>query len=118
YRTNLEAAAEVARQLRLRDIGGLIVVDFIDMEQPKHLRAVEKTLADGMRRDKAKFDITEISKLGMLEISRQRLKAAKATATYEACRACDGSGSVRTTEAAAIAALRRIQTRVVRGDIQ
>ncbi len=116
HRTNLEAAAEVARQLRLRDIGGLIVVDFIDMEQPKHLRAVEKVLLDAMRRDKAKFDVTRISKLGMLEISRQRIKAAKAAATYETCKACDGAGVVKTTEAAAISALRRIQTRVVRGD--
>ena len=104
-------------ELRLRDIGGLIVVDFIDMDQAKHLRAVEKTLLEAMQRDKAKFDVTRISKLGMLEISRQRLKAAKAAATYETCKACDGAGVVKTTEAAAISALRRIQTRVVRGDV-
>jgi ribonuclease E len=116
-RTNLEAAAEVARQLRLRDIGGLIVIDFIDMEKPKHLRAVEKALTDAMRPDKAKYDATKISKLGMMEISRQRLKAAKSTATYVTCVGCDGAGSVKTTEAAALSALRKIQTRVVRGDI-
>jgi ribonuclease E len=116
-KTNLEAAAEVARQLRLRDIGGLIVIDFIDMEKPKHLRAVEKALADAMRPDKAKYDATKISKLGMMEISRQRLKAAKSTATYVTCAGCDGAGSVKTVEAAALSALRKIQTRVVRGDI-
>src|SRR5437867_3732957 len=116
-RTNLEPAAEIARQLRLRDIGGLIVVDFIDMEAPKHARAVEKALFEGMRRDKAKYDATKISKLGILEISRQRLKAAKATATYVTCATCDGAGTVRTGEASAFAALRRIQTRIARGDV-
>lgn len=116
-RTNTEAAAEIARQLRLRDIGGLIVIDFIDMTSTKHTRSVEKVLLDGMRRDKAKYDATRISKLGILEISRQRLKAAKSTATYVSCPTCDGAGSVRTTEAAAFSALRRIQTRVVRGDV-
>src|SRR5206468_8552686 len=116
-RTNIEAATEVARQIRLRDLGGLIVIDFIDMEAPKHARQVEKVLRDAMKPDKAKYDATKISKLGILEISRQRLKAAKAQATYVTCPACDGAGTVRTTEAAALAALRRVQTRVVRGDI-
>ena len=116
-RTNLEAATEITRQLRLRDLGGLIVIDFIDMEAPKHARAVEKAVREGMRPDKAKYDATKISKLGIMEISRQRLKAAKAQATYITCPVCDGAGTVRTTEAAALAALRRIQTRVVRGDI-
>jgi ribonuclease E len=116
-KTNVEAAIEIARQLRLRDLGGLIVIDFIDMEQPKHARAVEKALRDAMRPDKAKWDATKISKLGILEISRQRIKPTKAQATYVTCPECDGSGTVRTTEAAALAALRKIQMRVVRGDI-
>ena len=116
-KTNLEAAEEAARQLRLRDLGGLIVVDFIDMYQSKNVRAVEKTMREALRKDKAKYDAGRISKFGLMEISRQRLKVAKASAAYVACARCEGTGVVKTTEAAALSILRRIQARVVKGDL-
>ena len=115
--TNIEAAEEIARQLRIRDIGGLIVIDFIDMRSQKNVREVERSLKDAMKRDKAKYDITRISKLGLLEISRQRLKAEKAAGSYVACPTCGGHGLVRTTESAALAVLRKIHARVPRGDL-
>ena len=115
--TNLEAAEEIARQLRIRDIGGLIVIDFIDMRSQKNIREVERALKDAMKRDKAKYDITRISKLGLLEISRQRLKSEKAAGSYVACPTCGGHGLVRTTESAALAVLRKIHARVPRGDL-
>ncbi len=116
-RTNLEAAEEIARQLRLRDIGGLIVIDFIDMETSKHIRQVERAFSEAMSRDKARYDVTRISKLGLLEVSRQRLKSAKATSSFMECPGCSGDGVVRTPEAAARSAFRKIHSRVVRGDL-
>ncbi len=115
-RTNMEAAEEIARQLRLRDIGGLIVVDFIDMDSPKHRRQVERAFGQAMERDKARYDITRISKLGLMEVSRQRIKATKASSSFMNCPTCAGDGSIRTPEAAARAAYRKIQARVIRGD--
>ena len=115
--TNMEAAEEIARQLRIRDIGGLIVIDFIDMRSSKNIREVERALKEAMKRDKAKYDITRISKLGLLEISRQRLKSEKASGSYVACPTCGGHGLVRTTESAALAVLRKIHARVPRGDL-
>jgi ribonuclease E len=115
-RTNLEAAEEIARQLRLRDIGGLIVIDFIDMQASKHVRQVERAFTEAMSRDKARYDITRISKLGLMEVSRQRIKATKASSSFMPCPMCSGDGTVRTPEAAARMAYRKIQARVVRGD--
>ena len=115
--TNLEAADEIARQLRIRDIGGLIVIDFIDMRAQKNIREVERSLKEAMKRDKAKYDVTRISKLGLMEISRQRLKAQKAAGSYVSCPVCGGHGLVRTTESAALAVLRKIHARVPRGDL-
>ena len=115
--TNLEAAEEIARQLRIRDIGGLIVVDFIDMRAQKNIREVERALKEAMKRDKAKYDVTRISKLGLMEISRQRLKAQKAAGSYVSCPVCGGHGLVRTTESAALAVLRKNNARVPRGDL-
>jgi ribonuclease E len=115
--TNLEAADEIARQLRIRDIGGLIVVDFIDMRSQKNVREVERALKEAMKRDKAKYDVTRISKLGLMEISRQRLKAQKAAGSYVSCPVCGGHGLVRTTESAALAVLRKVHARVPRGDL-
>ncbi|GIW41588.1 MAG: hypothetical protein KatS3mg076_2165 [Candidatus Binatia bacterium] len=117
FRTNLEAAAEIARQLRLRDIGGLIVIDFIDMRQPSHIHAVERALAEAMKPDKARYDIGKISRFGLLEISRQRLRPAAAATTYRTCPMCEGHGHVRTTESAALVAFRKIQNRVAQGDV-
>jgi ribonuclease E len=116
-RTNLEAAEEIARQLRLRDIGGLIVIDFIDMESSRHVRQVERAFSQAMTRDKARYDLTRISKLGLMEVSRQRLKAAKSASSFKKCPACAGDGMVRTPEAAARSAYRKIQARVARGGL-
>ncbi|HEU4402781.1 MAG TPA: Rne/Rng family ribonuclease [Candidatus Polarisedimenticolia bacterium] len=116
-RTNLEAADEIARQLRLRDIGGLIVIDFIDMETSKHVRQVERAFSEAMSRDKARYDLTRISKLGLMEVSRQRIKATKASSSFMECPVCAGDGTIKTPESAARAAFRKIQARVARGDI-
>ena len=115
-RTNLEAAAEIARQLRLRDLGGLIVIDFIDMRSPQHIAEVERALRAAMHEDKARHEIGRISQFGLLEISRQRLRPAAAATSYVACPMCDGHGLVRTTESAALVALRKIHHRVSQGD--
>jgi len=115
--TNLEAAAEIIRQLRLRDVGGLIVIDFIDMALPRNKMLVEKAIRDALRTDKARYDMTRISKLGLMEIARQRLKGEKMGASYLTCPMCDGHGLVRTIESAALAALRKLQTRSLRPDV-
>ena len=115
--TNLEAAEEIARQLRLRDIGGLIVIDFIDMDPPRHRREVEKRLADALAGDRAQFDISRISKFGMLEMTRERLRAGYLESTYVKCSACEGAGVVKTMEMAAIAAFREIHTLASRGGL-
>ena len=117
FRTNLEAAAEIARQLRLRDIGGLIVVDFIDMRDVRHVQEVERVLRDALKPDKARHEVGRISRLGLLEISRQRLRPAAMATTYTACPMCEGHGAVRTTESAALVALRKIHNRIALGDV-
>ena len=114
--TNLEAATEIARQFQLRDLGGLIVIDFIDMASTKNKKKVEDTMRAAMRTDRAKHDMTRLSKMGLMEIARQRLKAAKMSAMYTACPTCEGYGLIKNLEAAAIAALRKLQTRSTRGD--
>ena len=116
FRTNLEAAAEIGRQLRLRDVGGLVVIDFIDMRGPQHISEVEKTLREAMREEKARHEIGHISHFGLMEISRQRLRPAAAATSYTACPMCEGHGLVRTTESAALVALRKIHNRVAQGD--
>jgi ribonuclease E len=116
FRTNLEAAAEIARQLRLRDLGGLIVIDFIDMRDPQHVGEVEKVLRAAMHEDKARHEAGRISHFGLLEVSRQRLRPAAAATSYNACPMCEGHGLVRTTESAALVALRKIHNRVAQGD--
>jgi ribonuclease E len=116
-RTNVEAATEIARQLRLRDLGGLIVIDFIDMRNAQHVAEVEKTLRDAMRQDKARHDIGRISHFGLLEVSRQRLRPAAAATSYTACPMCEGHGLVRTTESAALVALRKVHNRIAQGDV-
>lgn len=117
-KTNVEAAQEISRQMRLRDLGGLVVIDFIDMRAQKNIRTVEKSMKDGLKKDKAKWDMTRISSLGLLEISRERLTAGKTSLRYVDCPYCEGSGSFKTVEAAAVQALRRLQTSVVRGNLE
>lgn len=116
FRTNVEAATEIARQLRLRDLGGLVVIDFIDMRIAQHIAEVEKVFRDAMREDKARHESGRISHFGLLEISRQRLRPAAAASSYTACPMCEGHGLVRTTESAALVALRKIHNRVAQGD--
>lgn len=117
FATNKEAAQEIARQLRLRDLGGLVVIDFIDMWDKRHKQQVERTLKDAVRRDKAKIEMGRISKFGLLEMSRQRLKASLVSQNYTSCPACNGSGRVKTPEAAALEALRKLQSAVAAGGV-
>ncbi len=118
FKTNCEAAQEVARQLRLRDLGGLIVVDFIDMRDGKHVREVERIMRAELRSDKARIETTRISKLGLMEISRQRLKKSLYTTSFSPCASCNGTGVVRSIETLALSVLRSIQARVALGDIE
>ncbi|MBS0465754.1 MAG: Rne/Rng family ribonuclease [Proteobacteria bacterium] len=108
-RTNLEAADEVARQMRLRDLGGLIVIDFIDMEESKNRREVENRLRDALRQDRARVQFGTISKFGLMEMSRQRLKPSLSEGAHIRCPLCDGTGHVRDTEGFSLQMLRLIQ---------
>ena len=109
FRTNMEAAEEVARQMRLRDLGGLVVIDFIDMEDAKHQREVENTLKDALKRDRARVQMGKLSKFGLLELSRQRLQPALAESSHIACPRCAGTGVIRSIESTALHVLRLIQ---------
>lgn len=117
FATNKEAATCIAKQLRLRDLGGLIVIDFIDMSDKRHKQTVEKVLKDAVSGDKAKVELARISKFGLLEMSRQRLKTSLASKSYQICQHCDGRGRVKTTETAALEALRKIESVVHAGGI-
>ena len=109
FNTNMEAADEVARQLRLRDLGGLIVVDFIDMESQKHQREVEDKLRDSMKLDRARVQLGKISRFGLMELSRQRLKPSLGESAHLPCPRCHGTGHIRSTESTALHILRIIQ---------
>jgi ribonuclease E len=117
FLANMEAAAELARQLRLRDLGGLIVVDFIDMRNKKHIREVERQVKTSMKRDKAKVDISKISRFGLMQISRQKMGAPIERGSYRTCEYCQGRGVVRSVETLALYYLRRIQTGISRKNI-
>jgi len=108
-RTNLEAADEVARQLRLRDLGGLIVIDFIDMEDARNQRAVEQRLKEALHHDRARVQMGKISRFGMMELSRQRLRPALSEGSHITCPRCNGVGQVRDTESSALHILRILQ---------
>ncbi|WP_374261795.1 Rne/Rng family ribonuclease [Zoogloea sp.] len=109
FKTNCEAADEVARQLRLRDLGGLIVIDFIDMESQKNQREVENRLRDALRYDRARVQTGKISRFGLLELSRQRLRPALAETSYIPCPRCNGTGHIRSTESSALHILRILE---------
>lgn len=109
FRTNLEAAEEIARQLRLRDLGGLIVIDFIDMENPKNQRDVENRLRDVLRHDRARVQMGKLSRFGLLELSRQRLQPSLGETSHEPCPRCHGIGFIRGIESSALHILRIIQ---------
>jgi ribonuclease E len=110
FLANMEAATELARQLRLRDLGGLIVVDFIDMRNARHIREVEKEVKASMKRDRAKVDISRISKFGLMQISRQKLGRPIQMGSYHVCEYCQGRGVTRSVETQSLSYLRRIQT--------
>src|SRR5689334_13950733 len=109
FNTNVEAADEIARQLRLRDLGGLIVIDFIDMESAKNQREVENRLRDALKYDRARVQLGKISRFGLMELSRQRLRPALAESAYLPCPRCHGIGHIRGTESTALHILRIIQ---------
>ena len=109
FNTNLEAATEIARQLRIRDAGGLIVIDFIDMDSPKHQREVEERLKDALKLDRARVQIGRISRFGLMEMSRQRLRPSLGEATQIVCPRCEGHGHIRGVESLALSTLRLIE---------
>jgi len=113
--TNLEAAKEIARQLRLRDMAGLVVIDFIDMEYNSNTRKVEKAMKEALKSDRARIQVGRISSFGLMEMSRQRLRTGVLEATTRACPHCDGTGLVRTASSAGLSALRLIEDEAAKG---
>ncbi len=114
-KTNLEAADEVARQLRLRDLGGLVVIDFIDMEDRRNNAKVERRLKEALSNDRARIQVGRISMFGLMELSRQRLNPSLTEAQFQKCAHCEGIGYVRTVDSAAITALRALEEEGIRG---
>ena len=115
FRTNMEAAQEIARHLRLRDLGGLVVIDFIDMRERKHKQELERSLRQALKFDKARIEMGRISTFGLLELSRQRIRPAVSGRSFTPCANCSGSGLVKSTEAAALTVLRRVQAGLAKG---
>ncbi len=113
--TNLEAAHEIARQLRLRDMAGLVVIDFIDMEYNSNIRKVERAMKDALKHDRARIQVGRISGFGLMEMSRQRLRTGVLEATTRSCPHCDGTGLVRTASSAGLSALRLIEDEAAKG---
>ncbi len=114
FNTNLEAAQEIARQLRLRDMAGLIVIDFIDMEQNSHVRKVEKAMKEALKNDRARIQVGRISSFGLMEMSRQRLRTGVLEASTKPCPHCEGTGLMRTAASAGLSALRILEDEATR----
>lgn len=114
-RTNLEAAEEAARQMRLRDLAGLLVLDFIDMDENKNVRAVEKKMKDALKRDRARIQLGRISQFGLMEMSRQRRRTSLVEGSADICPHCQGNGHIRSIESSALVALRTVEEEGVRG---
>ncbi|HXE98700.1 MAG TPA: Rne/Rng family ribonuclease [Dongiaceae bacterium] len=117
YKANMEAAEEVARQLRLRDLGGLIVIDFIDMRDNKHNSEVEKTLKNALKMDKARVNVGRISQFGIMEMSRQRIAKTLNDAIHLECPHCEGRGKVKSVEAMAVSFLRKVHAAAAKGTV-
>lgn len=117
FKTNVEAAEEVARQLRLRDLGGLIVIDFIDMRENKHNNEVEKTLKNALKMDKARVNVGRISQFGIMEMSRQRIAKTLNDAIHLECPHCEGRGKVKSVEAMAVSFLRKVHAAAAKGTV-
>jgi ribonuclease E len=109
FKTNMEAAEEVARQMRVRDLGGLVVIDFIDMENSKNQRDVENTLREALKKDRARVQMAKLSRFGLMELSRQRLKPSLGESSHTTCPRCAGTGFIRSIESTALHVLRIIQ---------
>jgi len=117
FKANMEAADEVARQLRLRDLGGLIVIDFIDMRENKHNSEVEKTLKNALKMDKARVNVGRISQFGIMEMSRQRIAKTLNDAIHLECPHCEGRGKVKSVEAMAVSFLRKVHAAAAKGTV-
>jgi ribonuclease E len=115
YATNIEAAHEIARQLRLRDMAGLVVIDFIDMESNGHIRKVERAMKDALKNDRARIQVGRISSFGLMEMSRQRLRTGVLEASTRPCAHCEGTGLMRTAASSGLSALRMIEEEAARG---
>ncbi len=109
FKTNLKAANEVARQIRLRDLGGVIVIDFIDMRDESHNHAIEKAIADALKRDRARIKISKMSKFGTIELTRQRIRSSLRDVFYEECKFCKGTGYTKTVESLCLNAMRDLK---------
>ncbi|MBW3539380.1 MAG: ribonuclease E/G, partial [Planctomycetes bacterium] len=117
FQVNLRAAEEISRQLRLRDLGGVIVNDFIDMREERHRRAVEQALHDAVRRDRARTKVLRISPFGLIEMTRQRIRPSLRRSIYEDCPCCAATGQVKTSESMAIEVMRILMTIASREDV-
>ena len=117
FKTNCEAAEEIARQLKLRDLGGIVVADFIDMEENRHKRSVEQVLAEAAKEDKARWKISRINSKGLCVFTRQRIRQGMRKAFQKRCSVCDGTGWVRTAESHSLSLLRRVETRLAQGGV-
>jgi len=117
YKTNVEAAREIARQLRLRDLGGVIVIDFIDMRSEKHKREVEKELYQEMKHDRARSKMLKLTKFGLIQMTRQRMRPSIKTSTFETCPNCGGNGIVRSVESMVLLALRQVPVRLAKKNV-
>ena len=118
FNTNIEAAESIAQQLRLRDLGGLVVIDFIDMMDRRHKYAVESKLRESVKSDRAKIEVGRISRFGLLEMSRQRLKASLTSQNHVLCPQCVGRGQVKTPDSVALEALRKVESAVMVGGVK
>ena len=114
FNTNLEAAEEIARQLRLRDLGGLVVIDFIDMTPVRHQREVENRMRDAVHQDRARIQLGRISRFGLLEMSRQRLRPSIGETSQGVCPRCNGTGHVRGVESLALSVLRLMEEEAIK----
>ncbi len=112
FKTNIEAAAEIARQIRLRDLGGVIINDFIDMEVEEHRRHLEQEFAAALKRDRARIRVARMSRFGMIEMTRQRVRVGLVMGAYEHCERCNGRGILKTVQATAVDAIRRIKKEI------
>jgi ribonuclease E len=118
YQVNLRAAEEISRQIRLRDLGGVVVSDFIDMREERHRRGVERALREAIRRDRARTKVLRISPFGLIEMTRQRIRPSLRRSIYEDCPCCKGTGQVKTAESLAIEVMRQLMTSAARDDVR